>query len=166
MKAFPFILLSIAACDSSVIPEDAGYDAATQDSPSPDATADDVSVGVDASDAAVVDASDAAADSTLEDASDADDDASDAADDAASDATTVVDASGDAGGCTTNKDCLIGEYCERGDGNCTGSGACKTIPIFCPNIVSLVCGCDGVTYDNSCKAHRGATCVDHTGKCP
>ena len=67
--------------------------------------------------------------------------------------------------CTSNEDCDGLRYCHFDDGACAGTGACLPVPSFCPDIGPVVCGCDGVTYDNACFAHRARTSVAHEGAC-
>ena len=89
----------------------------------------------------------------------------DAAQDVITQQDAAIDAS-DAGGCLTSSDCNIGFYCEKGNGNCSVAGSCMVRPTFCPNIVSPVCGCDNVTYNNACLAHRiGGITVAYAGNC-
>jgi len=86
--------------------------------------------------------------------------------DSPADAPPDVISVGDGGGnCTTNANCLITEYCERGAGKCSGKGVCTLRPQFCNNIVSPVCGCDKQTYSNECYAHKAGETVAYTGSC-
>jgi len=61
-----------------------------------------------------------------------------------------------------------GEYCDFGVGQCKtadAAGVCKTKPEICTEQHDPVCGCDGTTYDNPCKAARSGESIDHKGKC-
>jgi hypothetical protein len=61
------------------------------------------------------------------------------------------------------------QYCDFGStGQCgaaDGQGICRTKPEICPEIVQPVCGCDGQTYGNACKAARAGVSVGHEGEC-
>jgi hypothetical protein len=73
--------------------------------------------------------------------------------------------SGDAGGadCMTNSDCSNGDYCNGT--TCTGAGACEVEPMICSDLIDLVCGCDGNTYDNPCEAASAGVRVASQGAC-
>jgi hypothetical protein len=101
--------------------------------------------------------------SSADDGTTGDDGGEDAADatlDAAGDGP-----SGDGGVCKTNSDCSLMEYCQTPPGMCAASGTCRPIPATCSNTVARVCGCNGVTYTNSCYAHVARESVQHTGHC-
>ncbi len=102
-------------------------------------------------------ATDAPSDAIDESAPDA---PSDALTDASTDAIT-----GDGGGCSSNTDCASTDYCEKGLGNCGGTGTCMARPKFCPLIYIPVCGCDKTTHTNTCASHRSGWTVAYNGVC-
>ena len=65
--------------------------------------------------------------------------------------------------------CGEGEYCDMaaGDGCFVddGAGVCRPIPEACIEVFAPVCGCDGVTYGNSCDAAANGASVLHEGEC-
>ena len=67
--------------------------------------------------------------------------------------------------CESNGDCLPSEYCAGPDGQCDAEGTCEQRPEACPAVFDPVCGCDGVTYDNSCSANVAGTRVASEGPC-
>jgi hypothetical protein len=73
------------------------------------------------------------------------------------------------GTCATSDDCPDGQFCSLAPGICStprALGFCKPVPDTCPDVVSLVCGCDGKQYANSCKASKDAfQSVANTGAC-
>jgi hypothetical protein len=74
----------------------------------------------------------------------------------------------DGGGCLTSTDCpnandLCQFFVQPG---CNGPGACVQKPQLCPQIVLPVCGCDNMTYQNSCYAAKAGVNVKSKGMCP
>ena len=64
------------------------------------------------------------------------------------------------------------QYCEIPSGICTTEisihyGVCRSIPIpsTCTMDVQSVCGCDGITYSNSCLAASNSVNVAYEGEC-
>lgn len=70
--------------------------------------------------------------------------------------------------CTTSDQCGRGQFCHKQVGDCRGEGTCRTMPEACPEIFDPVCGCDGVTYSNSCfaaMAGRSVRCDERCDRC-
>ena len=67
------------------------------------------------------------------------------------------------------QDCGADAYCDFPDGDmCSfadGAGLCVPRPQVCPAVLDPVCGCDGVTYDNSCDAQVNGTDIASRGPC-
>jgi len=66
--------------------------------------------------------------------------------------------------------CQADEYChwEIGAtcGWADGAGTCRITPEACIEIFAPVCGCDGNTYGNGCKANAAGVSILHAGECP
>jgi len=65
--------------------------------------------------------------------------------------------------------CSTGEYCDYAAGNgcfvADGMGLCRTQPELCTMQYDPVCGCDNVTYGNSCSAAAAEMSVQYLGEC-
>jgi len=67
--------------------------------------------------------------------------------------------------CTSNAECGASQYCATATGACGSSGVCANRPAFCSGVWKPVCGCNGNTYANACKAAQVGVPVQHTGTC-
>jgi len=68
--------------------------------------------------------------------------------------------------CTKDTDCKgAAWYCRKA--NCYSRiGQCTSpVDLKCPSVMVPVCGCDGLTYDNGCKAALNKSNVDYQGPC-
>jgi Kazal-type serine protease inhibitor domain len=65
--------------------------------------------------------------------------------------------------CTDKQWCNFPQAAACGSGD--QFGVCRARPEFCPEIVMPVCGCDGKTYGNACKAAREGSDVAYVGGC-
>lgn len=66
---------------------------------------------------------------------------------------------------------LCGEsfYCQYDEGTCGDgdpSGVCAPRPEICAEIYAPVCGCDGQTYENACRAAGAGVSIRRQGTCP
>ena len=65
--------------------------------------------------------------------------------------------------------CAAGTYCafelEAHCGAADQTGVCKAIPERCTDEQAPVCGCNDVTYPNSCEAARAGVSFGATGEC-
>jgi hypothetical protein len=64
--------------------------------------------------------------------------------------------------------CGSGRFCRTFVGACdapNARGICTPVPQICPEVIAPVCGCDGMTYGNRCKAAAAMVSVRHPGRC-
>lgn len=74
----------------------------------------------------------------------------------------------------SNSECGDGAFCEHTtqeftveDDNCSeGNQGVRAIPRSCPDNYVPVCGCDSVTYSNSCEADLAGVAIRSGGHCP
>ena len=69
----------------------------------------------------------------------------------------------------TIKDCGEGFYCKYHSGVCgyyDSLGECTAVPEVCSFEMAPVCGCNGVTFSNACKAGLAGISVKQEGECP
>lgn len=80
----------------------------------------------------------------------------------------VPDAAVSCGG-RSGDTCAANQFCSFTDaaicGRADATGVCTARPQVCPQFILQVCGCNGVTYGNSCFANTAGTSVLHTGPC-
>ena len=74
---------------------------------------------------------------------------------------------GDCGGTR----CRDGQFCYLPEGVCDPSamleqGICADIPLTCDTNYAPVCGCNDVTYHNSCFALQAEQSIESNGECP
>lgn len=63
--------------------------------------------------------------------------------------------------CGEEQYCNYGSSCPTPD----ATGTCQTKPTVCDDLYAPVCGCDGITYSNSCEAGRVGVTVLYAGTC-
>jgi hypothetical protein len=102
-----------------------------------------------------------------------------ATDDAAAADDMAGDASGDIGIPSGERGGMCGgiaaiqcidaaDYCMMETGQCSmpdASGTCTQKPEVCTEDMAPVCGCDGQTYSNACKAAAAGVSVASEGEC-
>jgi len=67
--------------------------------------------------------------------------------------------------CVDNSDCVKNHFCAKSCGQCESPGICLKYPEICPSVVTPVCGCDGVTYNNFCVAAVSGVSIAYHGAC-
>jgi 5-hydroxyisourate hydrolase-like protein (transthyretin family) len=67
--------------------------------------------------------------------------------------------------CRDNSDCVKNHFCSKSRGQCERPGICLKLPDICPSVVTPVCGCDGVTYNNFCVAAVSGVSIAYHGTC-
>lgn len=67
--------------------------------------------------------------------------------------------------CVDNNDCQVTFFCAKAPGRCLSVGMCIERPEACIDIWDPVCGCDDLTYGNSCEAAAVGINVAYAGEC-
>lgn len=67
--------------------------------------------------------------------------------------------------CADNSECNELSYCAKAANDCGGTGTCEPRPLACSGAWNPVCGCDGSTYANGCKASQAGVVVASLGVC-
>lgn len=67
--------------------------------------------------------------------------------------------------CFDHSECDADAFCKKGINDCNGWGQCSEKPDACYEIYDLVCGCDGITYDNNCFAQAAGVNVAYKEEC-
>jgi hypothetical protein len=75
--------------------------------------------------------------------------------------------------CSAKDECSKGEYCSfdkgaypvQACGANEAAGTCRPMPESCTSVCVPVCGCDGATYDNACRALQAGTDYFSRGPC-
>jgi len=64
-------------------------------------------------------------------------------------------------------ECGLGNFCKgNAFGSCNGTaGICTGVPLFCSATYAPVCGCNGKTYSNECRAHAEMQNIAYVGEC-
>lgn len=66
-------------------------------------------------------------------------------------------------------ECNAGQFCNWKTADICGAadagGTCAYKPEFCTDLYKPVCGCDGQTYSNACRANGAGTSVSSIGAC-
>lgn len=67
--------------------------------------------------------------------------------------------------CSGAASCPKGYVCDIHGCTDGATGACVLKQSTCPSTIAWVCGCDGVSYKNTCNRLKFGAALDHTGPC-
>jgi len=84
--------------------------------------------------------------------------------------TGTTGGTGTPGSCIVNANCSGLAYCQYQNNQCPTTegqlqGQCVNVPSSCSTDVNPVCGCDGLAYENSCKAQSNGISIAAPDSC-